>query len=103
MRRAICRGSRRARLTACSTDNGSCNLNALIQRNNQRITSLITALGSPLQAGGNVANTGTFAVQAAQSGTWNIGSVTTLPALVAGSAIIGKVGIDQTTVGTTSR
>lgn len=36
-----------------------------------------------------------------QSGTWNIGTVTTLPALVAGSAIIGKVGIDQTTVGTT--
>lgn len=28
-----------------------------------------------------VTNTGTFAVQAAQSGTWNIGSVTTLPAV----------------------
>lgn len=37
-----------------------------------------------------------------QSGTWNIGTVTTLPALVAGSAIIGKVGIDQTTPGTTN-
>jgi hypothetical protein len=37
-----------------------------------------------------------------QSGTWNIGSITTLPALVAGSAIVGKVGIDQTTVGTTN-
>jgi hypothetical protein len=37
-----------------------------------------------------------------QSGTWNIGSITTLPALVAGSAIIGKVGIDQTTPGTTN-
>jgi hypothetical protein len=73
-----------------------------------------------------VTNTGTFAVQATltaettkvigtvnqgtspwvtsatQSGTWNIGTVTTLPALVAGSAIVGKVGIDQTTNGTTN-
>lgn len=37
-----------------------------------------------------------------QSGTWNIGSITTLPALVASSAIIGNVRIDQTTVGTTN-
>jgi hypothetical protein len=37
-----------------------------------------------------------------QSGTWNVGTVSTLPALVAGSAIIGKVGIDQTTPGTTN-
>ncbi len=89
-----------------------------------------------------VDNGGTFAVQAAQSGTWNIGTITTLtgitnavavtdnggsltvdgtvavigtfwqatqpvsiataPVLVAGSAIIGKVGIDQTTPGTTN-
>jgi hypothetical protein len=40
---------------------------------------------------------------ATQSGTWNIGSITTLPALVAGSAIVGKVGIDQTTPGTTNK
>lgn len=44
----------------------------------------------------------TGTVAATQSGTWNIGSITTLPALVAGSAIIGKVGIDQTTPGTTN-
>lgn len=39
-----------------------------------------------------------------QSGSWNIGSISTLPALIlsAGSAIIGKVGIDQTTLGTTN-
>jgi hypothetical protein len=43
-----------------------------------------------------------FSVNAVQSGTWNIGSITTLPALVAGSALIGKVGIDQTTPGTTN-
>lgn len=45
----------------------------------------------------------TVNVSAAQSGTWNIGSVTTLPSLAAGSAIIGKVGIDQTTPGTTNK
>lgn len=43
--------------TACATDNGSCSLNALIQRNNQRITSLITALGTPFQAGASIGNT----------------------------------------------
>jgi hypothetical protein len=41
-------------------------------------------------------------VAATQSGTWNINTITTLPALVGGSAIIGKVGIDQTTPGTTN-
>lgn len=61
--------------TACSTDTASCSLNALLQRIAQRISSLITALGSPFQAGGS---------------------------LGAGSAIIGKVGIDQTTDGTTN-
>lgn len=43
--------------TACTTDTGSCSLNALFQRNNQRITSLIGALGSPFQAGGSIGNT----------------------------------------------
>lgn len=42
------------------------------------------------------------AIPVTQSGTWNIGSITTLPSLVAGAAIIGRVGIDQTTVGTTN-
>src|ERR1019366_335031 len=47
-----------------------------------------------------VTNAGTFAVQAAQSGTWNIGTVTTVSAvtaitnaLPAGSNTIGKVDI----------
>lgn len=44
----------------------------------------------------------TGTVAATQSGTWNIGSITTLPALVAGTALIGKVGLDQTTPGTTN-
>ena len=41
-------------------------------------------------------------VSAKQNGTWNVGTITTLPALVAGSAIIGNVRIDQTTDGTTN-
>jgi hypothetical protein len=43
--------------TACSTDTASCSLNQLLQRIAQRISSLITALGSPFQAGGSIGNT----------------------------------------------
>ena len=74
------------------------------------LSSILTNLGSPFQAGGSIGNTsfaatqataanlnatvvgtGTFAVQAAQSGTWNIGSITTLPSLPSGSNTIGAV------------
>jgi hypothetical protein len=42
-----------------------------------------------------VIGTGTFAVQATQAGTWNIGSITTLPALPAGSNLLGSVAVGQ--------
>lgn len=42
---------------ACTTDNAACSLAALAKRNNQRLTSILTALGSPFQAGGSIANT----------------------------------------------
>jgi hypothetical protein len=42
---------------ACGTDNGTCSLQALIKRLNQRLTTLNTTLGSPQQAGGAVAQT----------------------------------------------
>jgi hypothetical protein len=61
--------------TAPASDTASSGLNGRLQRIAQRLTSLIAALGTPFQAGG---------------------------ALGAGSAIIGKVGIDQTTPGTTN-
>lgn len=55
-----------------------------------------------IQDGGNsITVDGT--VGATQSGPWNIGSISTLPSLAGGSAIIGKVGIDQTTPGTTNK
>lgn len=47
-----------------------------------------------------------YSVNAVQSGTWNIGTVTTLTgitnALPAGTNLMGKVGIDQTTAGITN-
>lgn len=73
---------------ACGTDNGTCTVGAVLKRIAQRITSLITALGSPFQAGGSIGNTtfaatqgtaanlnatvvgtGTFVVQAAATAT----------------------------------
>lgn len=55
--------------TAPGTDTASSGLNGRLQRIAQRITSLITALGSPFQAGGSIGNT-TFA--STQSGTWTV-------------------------------
>lgn len=60
---------------APATDTASSGLNGRLQRIAQRLSTLITNLGSPFQAGG---------------------------ALGAGAAVIGKVGIDQTTPGTTN-
>ncbi len=47
---------------ACPTDNGvTCTTQALIKRTNQRITSLIAAIGTPMQqTGGSVAIVGPF-------------------------------------------
>lgn len=68
--------------TAPATDTASSGLNGRLQRVAQRITSLIALLPSALTAGGNL-------------------KVAIQEALVAGTALIGKVGIDQTTPGTT--
>lgn len=77
---------------ACATDNGTCTEIALLKRENQRLTTLITAVGSPFQAGANIGNT-TFA--ATQSGTWNIATLTTLTGTTTltpgtGAANLGK-------------
>lgn len=64
--------------------------------------SSVTAIANALPAGTN--NIGDVDIASIAAGDNNIGNVdiVTLPALVAGSAIIGKVGIDQTTPGTTN-
>lgn len=104
--------------TAPATDTASSGLNGRLQRIAQRITSLITALGSPFQAGGSIGNT-SFAstvadganvvegavadavVAAGATGTisaklrrisTDIGSLVTGTVLAAGSALIGAVG-----------
>lgn len=65
--------------TACATDTASCNFNQLFQRIAQRLTTINTTLGAaPMQATGGTVG------------------------LVAGTALVGKVGIDQTTPGTTN-
>jgi hypothetical protein len=83
--------------------------------------TLNTTLGSPFQDGGTIGNTSFAATQgtspwvvsgtatvsgtvaATQSGTWDIGTLTGITnALPAGTNLLGKVGIDQTTPGTTN-
>ena len=54
---------------APGTDTASSGINGRLQRIAQRLTSLITALGSPFQAGGSIGNT---AFGATQSGTWTV-------------------------------
>lgn len=51
----------------CATDNGTCTVEAVLKRIAQRITSLITALGSPFQVGGSIGNTSFGAVVNSQT------------------------------------
>ena len=53
--------------TAPGTDTASSGLNGRLQRIAQRITSLITAVGSPFQAGGSIGNTSFAATQSTAS------------------------------------
>lgn len=69
---------------ACATDNGTCTLAALVKRLNQRLTTINTTLGSPIQATG-----GTVAVTAA-SGSF-----------VSGSQSIGITPTDRTVTSAT--
>lgn len=54
------------------------------------VNTVRVSLGTALPAGSNVIGAVT------QSGTWNIGSITTLPALPTGSNTIGNVGVNGT-------
>lgn len=79
--------------TAPATDTASSGLNGRLQRVSQRLSSLVALLPGALGAGGGLKVDG--------SGTALPVSLSSLPALVAGTAIIGKVTTDQTTHGTT--
>lgn len=96
--------------TACAGDTSSCNTNQQMQRLAQRLTSIVTALGSPFQAGGSIANTsfgatqsGTWTVQpgntanttpwlvtAGQGGTWNITNISGTVSLPTGASTSAK-------------
>lgn len=84
--------------TAPTTDTASSGLNGRLQRIAQRITSLITALGSPFQAGGSIGNT-TFA--STQSGTWTVqpgNTANTTAWKVDGSAVTQPISIASPTL-----
>lgn len=98
--------------TAPASDTASSGLNGRLQRVAQRLTSMIALLPTALGAGGGLKVDGSgTALPVSQSGSWAlsagaaiIGAVTQSGSWVlsAGAAIIGKVGIDQTTDGTTN-
>ena len=53
--------------TAGSTDTASCSTNQQMQRLAQRLSTMVTALGTPFQAGGSIGNTTFTATQATGS------------------------------------
>lgn len=89
-------------------DTGSFNLNALVQRNNQRVTAVVTALGTPFQAGGSIGNasfgvSGTLPAFAATPtfnlGTLNGAALATNQTAVTGAAFGGVVAANSLLVG----
>ncbi len=64
--------------SVCSTDTGSCSLNSLLQRIAARISTLISNIGSPFQAGGSIGNS-SFGAATSPIAT-NPTSTLTLPA-----------------------
>ena len=98
-------GSVKTQVMQLDLGGGTGNAEVLIAAGQQVMAASVPVVIASNQASIPVTLTSTTitgAVAVAQSGTWNIGSITTLPALVAGSAVIGKAGIDQTTPGTTN-
>lgn len=70
--------------TACATDTASCNLNQQMQRLAQRLSTLVTALGTPFQASGVIGAlpTGTNkigTVDPATAASWGLGATGSAP------------------------
>lgn len=84
-----------------ATDTTSVSGISIWKQVSKSVQAMATSLSGTLTVAAHaVTNAGTFAVQAAQAGTWNIGSITTLPALPAGTNNIGTV--NSQTVPTTT-
>lgn len=85
--------------TAPATDTASSGLNGRLQRIAQRLTSLITALGSPFQAGGSIGNTSFAATQATGTNlhtvvdSGNIAVTGSVTATLASTTITGTVAV----------
>ncbi len=81
--------------TAPASDTASSGVNGRLQRIAQRITSLITALGSPFQAGGSIGNTSFAATQATGTNLHTVvdsGTITTLTTLTGTTTLTPGTG-----------
>jgi hypothetical protein len=91
--------------TACATDTGSCSVNAFLQRLAQRLTTINTTLGTPMQAsGGSVtANAGTNLNTSllALEGGGNLASLVTQLGAVTASPTANTIGDRLKTINTT--
>lgn len=97
--------------TSCATDSGLCDVIQLLKRDNVNLTTLTTALGTPLQAGGTVVVTQTTAanlnatvtgtVAATQSGTWT-DTVTQATAANLNATVVGTTGTGSDAMASTS-
>lgn len=87
----------RVRSTAVASGTVNVRVGISAPTNNSGVVSgsVVASQATAASLNATVVGTGTFAVQATQAGTWNIGSITTLPALAAGSAVIGHVIVDS--------
>lgn len=85
--------------TAPATDTASSGLNGRLQRIAQRLTSLITALGSPFQAGGSIGNTTFTVTQATGTNLHTVtdsGTVTPIPSTTGGWTNSKKAALSNT-------
>lgn len=100
-------GNKAGTLTGLTLD-GSSNLNVNVAAGSISATSAATATAADPSYSEGVSEdlsqdlSGHLRVGATQAGTWNVGITGGSVGLLAGSAIVGKVGIDQTTPGTTN-
>lgn len=87
--------------SAASSDTGSFNLNAMIQRLNQHLTTINATLGSPFQAGGTVVANGGGTAGSANAGVATVQGIASMTPLLVNPGTASNFGI-QTQGSTTS-